>query len=160
LFSVVNQGLDSFSIGLAALREGTEQQPLKVTATNAFAGRWLVPRLPHWTKSHVGCALEVIGTDDVLDLWSGEADVSIRYTRTAPTELVVHELFRDHFYPICSPALLSAGKPILRPTDLLQHKRVHCLWPAWNPEAPTWRRWSLEARAVDPELPEIRRLRR
>lgn len=155
LFSVVKQGLDSFSVGLAALHKGMGQRPLRVTATNAFAGRWLVPRLPNWTKSHPGCSLEVIGTDDVLDLWSGEADVSIRYARTAPVEQVAHELFRDRFYPICSSALLSAAKPVLRPTDLLQHKRIHCLWPGWNPEAPTWRRWSLEARAVDPELPVI-----
>jgi LysR family glycine cleavage system transcriptional activator len=155
LFSVVKQGLDSFSVTFASLREGTEQRPLKVTATNAFAGRWLVPRLPDWTRSHAGCALEVIGTDDVLDLWTGEADVSIRYARTAPMEQVAHELFRDRFYPICSPSLLSSGKPILRPTDLLQHNRIHCLWPEWNTEAPTWRRWSLEARAVDPELPVI-----
>jgi LysR family glycine cleavage system transcriptional activator len=78
--------------------------------------------------------LEVIGTDDVLDLRSGEADVSIRYTRTAPMGQVAHELFHDRFYPICSPALLSAGNPILRPTDLLQHKRIHCLWPERNPD--------------------------
>jgi len=155
LFSVVREGLDAFSIALSAVREGAEQRPLKVTATNAFACRWLVPRLPDWRKSYPGRALEVIGTDDVLDLWSGEADVSIRYARTAPTELVVHELFRDRFYPICSPALLSDGTPILRPADLLRHKLIHCLWPSWNPEAPTWRRWSLMARSVDPDLPEI-----
>jgi LysR family transcriptional regulator, glycine cleavage system transcriptional activator len=153
LFSVVKEGLDSFSVALAAFREGIDQRPLKVTATNAFAGRWLVPRLPDWTKTHPGCALEVIGTDDVLDLWSGEA-VSIRYARTAPMELVVHELFHDRFYPICSPALLSEDA-ILRPSDILRHKLIHCLWPSWNPEAPTWRRWSLMARSVDSDLPEI-----
>jgi len=155
LFSVVREGLDAFSITLSAVREGVELRPLKVTATNAFACRWLVPRLPDWRKSYPGRALEVIGTDDVLDLWSGEADVSIRYARRTPTELVVHELFRDRFYPICSPALLSDGAPILRPADLLRHKLIHCLWPSWNPEAPTWRRWSLMARSVDPDLPEI-----
>jgi LysR family transcriptional regulator, glycine cleavage system transcriptional activator len=155
LFSVVKGGLDSFSIALSAVKEGAEQRPLRVTATNAFAGRWLVPRLPDWSKTHPGLALEVIGTDDVLDLWSGEADVSIRYARTAPTELVVHELFRDRFYPICSPAMLSPDKPILRPSDVLRHKLIHCLWPPWNPGAPTWRRWSLVARSVDPDLPEI-----
>lgn len=155
LFSVVREGLDAFSIALSAVREGAEQRPLKVTATNAFACRWLVPRLPSWRKSYPGRALEVIGTDDVLDLWSGEADVSIRYARTAPTEVVVHELFRDRFYPICSPALLSDGTPILRPADVLRHKLIHCIWPAWNREAPTWRKWSLAARSVDPELPEI-----
>jgi LysR family glycine cleavage system transcriptional activator len=155
LFSVVREGLDSFSIAISGVREGAEQRPLKVTATNAFAGRWLVPRLPDWSKAYPNRALEVIGTDDVLDLWGGEADVSIRYASRAPTELVVHELFRDRFYPICSPALLSDGMPILRPADILRHKLIHCVWPSWNAEAPTWRKWSLMARSLDPDLPEI-----
>lgn len=155
LFSTVKEGLDSFSIALSAIRGGAQARPLKITATNAFAGRWLVPRLPDWNKTHPSFALEVIGTDDVLDLWSGEADVSIRYARAAPTELVVHELCRDRFYPICSPGLLSKHAPVLCPSDILRYKLIHCLWPAWNPDAPTWRKWSLTARLVDPDLPEL-----
>jgi len=155
LFSIVRSGLDSFALAIAAIREGAEERPLKVTATNAFAGLWLVPRVPDWTAAHPGCGLEIIGTDGVLDLWAGEADVAIRYARAAPSEMVVHELFRDRFYPICSPALLSKGPPIHRPADLLVYRLIHCIWPSWNPEAPTWHRWSIAARAADPEAPEI-----
>jgi len=155
LFSVVSDGLDAFSLALAGIKKSFDHRPLKVTATNAFACRWLVPRLPDWSSGHPGHGLEVIGTDDVLDLWSGEADVAIRYARTAPAELVVHELFRDRFYPLCSPSLLTDGRPILRPSDLLRYRLIHCIWPSWNTEAPTWRRWSLKARSVDPELPEL-----
>jgi LysR family glycine cleavage system transcriptional activator len=154
LFAIVSNGLDSFSTAFAALREGTGR-PLKVSATNAFAGRWLVPRLPDWSRAHPGTALEVIGTDDVLDLWSGEADVAIRYSAKPPADLAVHGLFRDRFYPICSPELLAKGEPIRRPSDLLRFQFIHCLWPSWNTEAPTWRRWSVTARQVDPEFPEI-----
>lgn len=155
LFSVVRAGLDTFSVALSAVREEIDHRPLKVTATNAFASRWLVPRLPAWREKHPGLALEVIGTDDVLDLWSGDADVSIRYARSAPAELVVHELFRDRFYPICSPGLLAKGPPVRRPADVLQHRLIHCVWPDWNPEAPTWRKWSLLSRTIDPDMPEI-----
>jgi LysR family glycine cleavage system transcriptional activator len=155
LFSIVRSGLDSFSVGIDAIKKSTAQRPLRVTATNAFAGLWLVPRVPDWRAAHPGSALEVIGTDDVLDLWSGEADVAIRYARAAPSEMVVHELFRDRFYPICSPALLSKGPPIDRPADLLRHRLIHCIWPSWNLEAPTWHRWSMAARGTDPEAPEI-----
>jgi LysR family transcriptional regulator, glycine cleavage system transcriptional activator len=155
LFSVVRDGLDSFSTAFLALRAEAEHRPLKVSATNAFACRWLVPRLQDWSRVYPGCALEVIGTDDVLDLWTGEADVSIRYALGPPADLVVHELFRDRFYPICSPELLSDGAPICRPCDLLRFRLIHCLWPSWNPEAPTWRRWSLMARQSDPDFPEI-----
>lgn len=154
LFSAVRNGLDSFSAAFATLKEGSDQRPLKVSATNAFAGRWLVPRLPDWSQAYPGCALEVIGTDDVLDLRSGEADVAIRYAVRPPAGFVVHELFRDRFYPICSPALLD-GAMIRRPSDLLRYQFIHCLWPSWNTEAPTWRRWSLRARETDPDFPEI-----
>jgi LysR family transcriptional regulator, glycine cleavage system transcriptional activator len=155
LFSVVRDGLDSFSDALASVRESIDRRPLKVSTTNAFAGRWLVPRLPDWRRAHPGLALEVVGTDDVLDLWSDEADVAIRYAHKAPIGLVAHELFRDRFYPICSPRLLAGAAPILRPSDILRHQLIHCIWPSWNPEAPTWRRWSRMAQAVDPALPEM-----
>lgn len=155
LFAVVRNGLDSFAIAITGIREGAGQRPLKVTATNAFASLWLVPRLPDWSAAHPECALEVIGTDDVLDLWAGEADVAIRYARSAPSEVVAHELFRDRFYPIGSPALLSKAAPVKCAADLLRHRLIHCIWPSWNPEAPTWHRWSLAARAVDSNAPEI-----
>jgi LysR family transcriptional regulator, glycine cleavage system transcriptional activator len=155
LFGVVRSGLDSISSAFATLREAANHRPLRVSATNAFAGRWLVPRLPDWSQIHPNCALEVIGTDDVLDLSTGEADVSIRYAFRRPSGLVVHELFHDRFYPICSPDLLSDAAPIRRPSDLLRFPFIHCLWPAWSPEAPTWRRWSLMARHVDPGFPEV-----
>lgn len=155
LFSVVRAGLDSFSDALAIVREGVYRRPLKVSTTNAFAGRWLVPRLPDWSRTHPDCGLEVVGTDEVLDLWSDEADVAIRYAHKPPIGLVAHELFRDRFYPICSPWLLEGAAPILRPSDLLRYQLIHCIWPSWNPEAPTWRRWSQLARASDPAFPEV-----
>jgi LysR family transcriptional regulator, glycine cleavage system transcriptional activator len=34
--------------------------------------------LPSWRKAHPGISLEVIGTDAVLDLGAGEADLAIR----------------------------------------------------------------------------------
>lgn len=155
LFSVVREGLDSFAACFAVLRETAAHRPLKVSTTNGFAGRWLVPRLPDWSRTYPSWPLEVIGTDDVLDLAAGDADVSIRYAFKPPEGLVVHELFRDRYYPICSPDLLSSTEPIRRPSDLLRFRFIHCLWPSWHREAPTWRRWSVAARQVDPDFPEI-----
>jgi LysR family glycine cleavage system transcriptional activator len=155
LFAVVRNGLDSFSNAFLTVREAADRRPLKVSTTNAFACRWLVPRLREWSNAYPNWALEVIGTDDVLDLTAGEADVAIRYASRPPTGLVVHELFRDRFFPVCSPSLLRDSSPLRHPSDLLRFPFIHCLWPSWNLEAPTWRRWSLMARHLDPEFPEI-----
>src|SRR3954452_17486330 len=86
-----------------------DKQPLRVTTTNAFASRWLVPRLPRWRKARPNAPLEVIGTDGVLDLHAGDADVAIRYARTLPTDGTTEEFLRDSFWPVCKPELLGSG---------------------------------------------------
>src|SRR6266511_3800512 len=55
-----------------SLTEAGDRHPLRVTTTNAFASRWLVPRLPRWRKVRPDAPLDVIGTDNVLDLHAGD----------------------------------------------------------------------------------------
>jgi LysR family transcriptional regulator, glycine cleavage system transcriptional activator len=155
LFPIVRDGLDAFAAGVAGVAAERERRPLRVTTTNAFAGLWLVPRLPLWREVHPGVALEVIGTDAVLDLHADEADVAIRYAHSAPPDLVAHELLRDRFFPVCSPALLAAGNPIRHPIDLAQHTLIHFFWSPADSYAPTWQRWLAMARISDPEVPEV-----
>jgi LysR family glycine cleavage system transcriptional activator len=96
----------------------------------------------------------VIGTDAPLDLGAGEADLAIRYARAAPPGLVVHEILRDTFWPVASPALLAPGGLIRRPADLLRHTLIHAGWEGWESCAPTWRNRLAAARRLDPGLPE------
>lgn len=81
LFPVIRDGLEAFAGVLASVRRDAGRQPLRITTTNAFASRWRVSRLPLWRALHPDAPLEVIGTDGVLDLHSGDADVAIRYAR-------------------------------------------------------------------------------
>ncbi len=84
LLPVLSDGFDAFAHAVAALRPPRAAPPLRVTMPNAFAGQWLVPRLARWREAHPTVPLEVIGTNAVLDLRAGEADVAIRYARTPP----------------------------------------------------------------------------
>src|SRR6202790_3063432 len=77
LFPVVRNGLDTFATAIASASAGVSQRPLRVTSPNAFGSRWLVPRLPNWREKHPTILLEIIGTDAVLDLRAGNADVAI-----------------------------------------------------------------------------------
>jgi LysR family glycine cleavage system transcriptional activator len=154
LFPVLRNGLDAFAAAVASVSAGTEQRPLRVTTPNAFASRWLVPRLPQWREAHPEIPLEVIGTDAVLDLRADDADMAIRYARSMPIEFTAQEVFRDTFFPVCSQALLDKGRPIGRAADLLQYPLIHFDWLKRDSETPTWRRWWATARSVDPDLPE------
>lgn len=137
---------------MEAVSAGGEQRRLRVTTPDAFASRWLVPRLPQWRQAHPDVPLEVIGTDKLLDLQAGDADVAIRYARTMPADCAAQEMFRDAFFPMCSPALLANADPILSAGDLRRHPLIHFDWLKNDAETPTWRRWWAAARSKDPGL--------
>jgi LysR family glycine cleavage system transcriptional activator len=150
LFPVIRNGLDSFATVLADIKGRERIRALKVTTTNAFATLWLVPRLPSWRSKHPEHALEIIGTDAVVDLKAGEADVAIRYMLTPPRDFDSDELVRDRYWPVCSPKLLKAArKPIRRPADLAPYTLIDMFDPDIEPDAPTWPRWLEMARRLD-----------
>jgi LysR family glycine cleavage system transcriptional activator len=97
--------------------------------------------------------LEIIGTDAVLDLRAGAADVAIRYARRPPFDLAAQEVCRDTFFPVCSPGLLAReARPIQRVADLLRFPLIHFDWMSRDLDAPTWRQWLATARSIDPDL--------
>jgi LysR family glycine cleavage system transcriptional activator len=158
LFPVIRDGLDSFADALSAVRESPLERVLKVSTTNAFASRWLVPRLPLWRAVHPGISLEIIGTDRVLNLQGGECDIAIRWTRDPPTGFVVKELFESKFLVLCSPSSLPGGKPLGGYRELRDHTVIHWYWPPQAVHPPTWR-WCLDGlRAKDPTVPFLEEL--
>ena len=158
LYPVLRQGLDAFAYAVDELLASDPEQTLTVTTTNAFASRWLVPRLPSWSESYPGINLEVIGTDAVADLANGDADVAIRYMYDAPRDLVAKELLRDAFFPTCSPALLAGRRHIECLDDLRHHTLIHCYWSPADPHAPTWKRWLEAAVRIAPPAPSTSEL--
>jgi LysR family glycine cleavage system transcriptional activator len=152
LFPVLKDGLDQFATALAGIEGNVQPAKLRVTTTNAFAHRWLVPRLPLWRRAHPEVALEVIGTDAVIDLRMGDADIAIRYQRCPPAGLASDELFRDRFWPVGAPALLAA-MPVHSPADLVGHTLIDMHWQSWEPSPPTWQVWLDAARALGFEIP-------
>jgi LysR family glycine cleavage system transcriptional activator len=155
LFPVIRDGLDAFAACLVAVKRERDGQPLRVTTTNAFAGRWLVPRLDAWQKAQPKIPLEVIGTDNVLDLEAGDVDVAIRYCHAAPTDGPAIELLRDRFWPVCAPALAQGGRSLKRASDLRGQVMIHCYWSPADPVAPTWQRWLEAARRRWRDVPDL-----
>lgn len=154
LYPILRTGLDSFAVAIQSLSKATECRPLRVTTPEAFASRWLVPRLALWRRIHPEIPLEVIGTNNVLDLAAGEADVAIRNARSMPRDFSAREIMRETYFPVCSPALLAKGRNIRRAADLLDYPLIQFEWVRADPSTPNWQLWLATARSVDPEIPE------
>lgn len=152
LYPALRNGFDALASAMALLAEEDAQAPLRVTSPSAFASKWLVPRLARWREENPTTPLEIIGTDALLDVRAGEADVAIRYARKPPLDFAAHEVFRDSYFPVCSPRLLQRHGPIERAADLLHLPLIDYDWITGDAEAPTWRRWFEVARSIDPDF--------
>jgi LysR family glycine cleavage system transcriptional activator len=155
LYPALRDGFDALASAMALLAEEDVQAPLRVTSPSAFASKWLVPQLPKWREENPNIPLEIIGTDAVLNIRAGAADVAIRYARKPPLDFVAHEVFRDAYIPVCSPQLLKHYGPIERAADLLHLPLIHYDWMNRDPEAPTWRKWLAVARSLDPDFEPV-----
>jgi LysR family glycine cleavage system transcriptional activator len=155
LFPAVRDGFEIFGEALATVRGGAASGRLRITATNAFAARWLVPRLPRWREAHPCLKLDIAGTDTVLDLQAGEADIAIRYAVKPPTDGPYTELLRDTFVVVASPKLVGTSAKMLNPVELSRLPLVETEWSPTDKHAQTWRRWQVAARARHQNVPDL-----
>ena len=141
----ITAGLQNFSDAWRSLDAAAEATVLRLTATNAFASRCLLPMLPALRAAHPKFKLEIIGVDTVLSLQAGEVDAAVRYARKAPRDGVAVELARDTFYAVASPSLLGPKPRILSVADILRLPMIETGWPQNDTEAPRWSRWIEQA---------------
>jgi LysR family glycine cleavage system transcriptional activator len=155
LFPVIRDGFERFADALTGVRGSGAAGKLRITATNAFAARWLVPRLPDWRATHPRLKLDIVGTDAVLDLDSGEADIAIRYARKAPARFASIELLRDRFCIVGSPKLIGRAALPLPPGEMARLPLIESEWPAGDPEAPRWQQWQKVAGRRYKAMPDL-----
>lgn len=155
LFPVIRDGLESFGEALMTVRTGAANGRLRITATNAFAARWLVPRLPRWREASPRLKLDIVGTDTLLDLKAGETDIAIRYSVKPPGDGIATELIRDTFHVVASPKLVGATHRMLSPAGLARLPLIEAEWPPTDSHAPSWRRWQRAARARHKAVPDL-----
>ncbi len=148
LLPVVRDAFLSISDELARVTPESPLGHIRVTTTSAFAARWLLPRLGSWRTEAPGSTLDLVGTDTVLSLRTGEVDVAIRYARRSPTDGVAVQLFRDTFHVVAAPSMLQGGVGMIEPQAIIDLPRIEVGWPLTDADAPTWRRWETEARAA------------
>lgn len=155
LFPVIRDGFESFGEALSAVRSAGASGRLRITATNAFAARWLVPRLPQWRTAYPRLKLDIVGTDAVLDLKAGEADIAIRYAVKPPAQGPCIELMRDTFHVVASPKLVGRRARMLSPVELARLPLIEAEWPPTDAHAPNWQRWQRAARARHKAVPDL-----
>jgi LysR family glycine cleavage system transcriptional activator len=110
-FGIISRAVDELT-GADATR------PLQVSATPAFAMRWLMPRLSEFRLEHPEVELMLNPTTELIELAPGGIDVAIRYGRGHWIGLEAELLLPTTYVMVGAPSLLGERR-ISEPRDLL-----------------------------------------
>lgn len=131
---------DRIGHGVQLLRSSGRGGSLSISATPAFAARWLVGRLPGFAKRHPLIQLSVKASSSPVDFDQDEVDVAVRLGRGGAEGVVAVPLFGEWIAPVASPAFLRLH-PVKRPADIARATLLHdsSMRRAGRPQG--WREW-------------------
>ncbi|GGE42132.1 transcriptional regulator [Agaricicola taiwanensis] len=96
---------------------------LKITSTVGIGTFWLTARLAEFFDLYPDIRVQMLLSDDELDLSMREADVAIRMRQPTQPDLIQKKLFTVHFHVYASPDYLKRhGTP--KTTDDLDNHRI------------------------------------
>src|SRR5262249_29097109 len=106
----------------------TAAQPrgmLRVTASNAFGLKRLVPLLPAFCAAHPELNVDLVLTDAIVDLVAERIDVAIRLGALRDSALIAVPLLKMRYRVVASPGWVEAlVEPLREPRDL---ERCDCV---------------------------------
>lgn len=151
LYPAIREGFDGFERIFRSMLPPASRTKVTISATNAFTARWIVPRVSKFHALHPEIDLQLLASDEPLDLSENRVDIAIRYGDGPYPGLKAEPLFGDDFAPLASPALAVSSV-----SDLERVPLIHFEWKTKSPRNPTWERWFEEAGRAMPSFGQLR----
>lgn len=108
---------------------------LRVSVSLLYGKMFVVPLLTDFMQLYPEILVEVICTEDIVDIAAGQADVAVRLGPLPDGSLMARKLAETHKVIVASPTYLARrGKPVL-PEDLQDHD---CIGFNFKRAAPAW----------------------
>ncbi|QQZ29991.1 transcriptional regulator GcvA [Thiothrix subterranea] len=136
----LRQAFDCLADAVHLMRNETHREHITVCAAPSFASKWLIPRLPRFSRQHPEIDMQINSNVGLVDadlqqdnramdtfFRQNQVDVVIGFgAGQYPGDSVI-KLFAVSAVPVCSPALLNAQHPhpLHTPADLVFHTLLH-----------------------------------
>jgi len=118
-------------------RDEVAQGTLKVTMPSSFGRQHIAPLIPEFLKRNPLVRVNLILSDEILDIMEEGVDVSIRICELRDSEFIARKLAPDHRVVCASPDYLARNGLPRTPADLEKH---NCLvlsqQPFWTFNGP------------------------
>jgi len=140
LLTAVSSGFQTMAMAIEQVRQ-RRRTSVTLSATPAFAAKWLVPKLAAFQAAHPEIDLHVHASNAPVDLNAGTVDVAIRYGHGHYPGVNAALLLEDRFAPVASAALFATlGK------GASTWPLIHFDWHHAPPVDLTWEAWAKQAR--------------
>lgn len=97
---------------------------LRITTTVGLGSAWLTPRIKDFVTLYPDINLQLLLSDNELDIAMREADVAIRLRQPVQPELIQRKLFTVHLHLYASPEYLKSRRSPRTVEDLKHHRLV------------------------------------
>jgi LysR family glycine cleavage system transcriptional activator len=146
---LANRLHDAFGVVDRALEIAVEprRSPIQVSAMPSLAAKWLAPRLHRFESRYPKWSVRLSAADHLVNFAREDVDVGVRYGSGRYKGLHVEALMHAVAFPVCSPLVLNARKPLRDPSDLRHYTLLHDETSMAADGIPNWRTW-LEASAA------------
>jgi DNA-binding transcriptional LysR family regulator len=133
----------------AAIHSGSSEASgvLRITATIAFAGGQIAPRLGRFMALNPGLRVHLLSTDKMLDIVQDNVDVAIRQAILPDSNLVSRVIAPDRRVLVASPDYVARYGAPQRPQDLIDHRCIIL----GDPPVTLWR-FQRRGRTVEAEV--------
>ncbi len=154
LFDATREMTKRLSAAGARIRDSKDEVfgELRVTTTVGFGAMWLTPRLTRFFDAYPDVTVDLLLTENVLDLPMREADVAIRMREPQQAELIRRPLFDITMRLYASRAYVARHGAPSNAADLAGHRLV-----GYSPKAqqPTPVGYWLNAQFQGPAKPTL-----
>jgi DNA-binding transcriptional LysR family regulator len=97
---------------------------VRVNCNVPFGQHRLLPLIPQFTAAHPEVRLDIVLTDQVVDLMDERADVAIRLGAMRPSQLIARKLGQSRMAVVAAPAYLARRGVPQTPDDLAAHNCI------------------------------------
>jgi DNA-binding transcriptional LysR family regulator len=103
---------------------------IRITCTEILANLSITPAIAHFRRQYPEVQVEMMITDQTLDIAAGEADIAIRSGQALPVSDLVARKLADHEHGLyCSRDYAARHGLPATPADLKDHELISCEGP-------------------------------
>lgn len=103
---------------------------LDIAATPTFALRWLIPRLPGFTRLHPNITVHLSERTEPFALVGSGFDAAVHFEHPAWAGMRTYRLLQEVLLPVCHPSLVNGRKraPVLETLPRLHRRHSPDAW--------------------------------